>query len=183
MLSEQGGHISLRKARDLIGLPVLSVDTGKLEGQVKDLLIDDTWKLRGIVLEIKHWFSSLRYVEWDDILGCGEDAVTIPNVSAIQILEDDTLLLAFIAGKQRVKGLPLITVGGHQLGMVEDVYLEPELGKQILGYELSEGFISDLKDGRKWLPMPQTATRGEDAVIVPVHCIEEVEELFVSKEE
>jgi uncharacterized protein YrrD len=173
----------LRKARDLIGLPVLSIDTGKLEGHVKDLLIDDTWKLRGIVLEVRHWFSSLRYIEWENILGCGEDAITIPNESAIQIMEDDSHQLAFISGKLKLKGLPVITVGGHQLGMVEDVYLEPEMGKQILGYELSEGFISDLKDGRKWLPLPKMATRGEDAVIVPAHCIEEVEELFVSTEE
>ena len=77
----------------------------------------------------------------------------------------------------------MITVGGHELGMVEDVYLDQNWGKQIVGYELSEGFISDLKEGRKWLPMPDSATKGEDAIIVPGHCAQEVEELFVSKEE
>ncbi|MOA67251.1 hypothetical protein D3C78_1943430 [compost metagenome] len=57
------------------------------------------------------------------------------------------------------------------------------MGRQIIGYEISEGFISDLKEGRKWLPMPEKVTIGEDAVIVPIHCIEEVDELFVSREE
>jgi uncharacterized protein YrrD len=173
----------LRKAKELIGLPVLSVDSGKQAGLVKDLLMDEAWNLHGIVLEAKIWFSSIRYINWEDIIACGEDAVTIPSEDAIHTLEDDIHLIALSNGKLRVKGLPVITVGGDQLGMVEDVYFEPNMGRQIIGYELSEGFISDLKDGRKWLPMPDKAVRGEDAIIVPIHSIEEVEDLFVSREE
>jgi uncharacterized protein YrrD len=179
----QGGSYSLRKARDVIGLPVISVETGKQVGHAKDLLITESWNIQGIALEIKHWFSSMRYIAWEDVIACGTDAVTIPNENVVQSLEDANPHMALNTGKHKLKGLPVITVNGQQLGLVEDVYLEPNVGKQIVGYELSEGFISDLKDGRRWLPMPQTATKGEDAIVVPVHCIEELEEIFVSKEE
>jgi uncharacterized protein YrrD len=77
-----------------------------------------------------------------------------------------------------MKGTPIITVEGHQLGMVEDVYLQQDLGKQIVGFELSEGFLSDIRDGRKWLPLPKEAISGEDAIIVPLHCTQELEESF-----
>ncbi|MBD0381750.1 PRC-barrel domain-containing protein [Paenibacillus sedimenti] len=174
----------MRKAHDLIGLPVLTVESGKQIGQVKDLLLDPTWNIRGIVLETKHWFSSLRYIPWEDLIAAGEDAITIPNDSVIQELEQaDGHQYALLEGSRKIKGLPIVTVGGQQLGMVEDVYLNLEWGTQIVGYELSEGFISDLKEGRRWLPMPESATKGEDAIIVPVHCTQELEELFVSKEE
>jgi uncharacterized protein YrrD len=173
----------LRKAHDLIGLPVITVDSGKQIGQVKDLLVGPDWNIRGIMLEVKHWFSSLRYIPWEGIVAAGEDAITIPNESVIREFEHVEECHAFLEGSRKIKGLPVITVGGHKLGVVEDVYLNQNWGKQILGYELSEGFISDLKEGRRWLPMPVAATKGEDAIIVPVHCAQEVEELFVSKEE
>lgn len=173
----------MRKAHDLIGLPVLTVESGKQIGQVKDLLLDPTWNIRGIVIETKNWFSSLRYIPWEGLIAAGEDAVTIPNESVIQELEQAEGLQTLLEGSHRIKGLPVITVGGQQLGMVEDVYLNQEWGKQIVGYELSEGFISDLKEGRRWLPLPASAMKGEDAIIVPVHCTQELEELFVSKGE
>ncbi|MEW9700075.1 PRC-barrel domain-containing protein [Paenibacillus sp. SI8] len=173
----------MRKAHDLIGLPVLTVETGKQIGQVKDLLLDPTWNIKGIVLESKNWFSSLRYIPWEELVAAGEDAVTILNDNVIQELEQAEGLHALLEGSRKIKGLPVITVGGQQLGVVEDVYLNKDWGKQIVGYELSEGFISDLKEGRRWLPMPESATKGEDAIIVPTHATSEVEELFVSKEE
>lgn len=173
----------MRKAHELIGLPVLTVDSGKQIGQVKDLLVGPDWNIRGIMLEVKNWFSSLRYIPWEGIVAAGEDAITIPNESVIREFEHVEECHAFLEGNRKIKGLPVITVGGHKLGVVEDVYLNQNWGKQIIGYELSEGFISDLKEGRRWLPMPESATKGEDAIIVPVHCAQEVEELFVSKEE
>lgn len=173
----------MRKARDLIGLTVLTVDDGKQAGQVKDILLDSTWNIQGIVLEARMWFSAIRYIRWSDLVAAGDDAVTIPNDSVIRELEEDVQLHALLEGTRSIKGLPVVTAGGCQLGVVEDVYFDPNWGTQVVGYELSEGFLSDLKDGRKWLPMPATATKGADAIIVPVHCIEEVKELFVSKEE
>ncbi|MEC0232586.1 PRC-barrel domain-containing protein [Paenibacillus alba] len=173
----------MRKAHDLIGLPVITVDSGKQIGQVKDLLIGPEWNIRGIVLEVKVWFSALRYIPWEGIVAAGEDAITIPNEMVIREFEHVEECHALLDGSRKIKGLPIITVGGHKLGVVEDVYLNQDWGKQIVGYELSEGFISDLKEGRRWLPVPESATKGEDAIIVPVHCAQEMEELFVSKEE
>jgi uncharacterized protein YrrD len=173
----------LRKARDLIGLPVLTVDSGKLLGHVKDLLITQDWQIKGIVLETKNWYTSSRYIEGTDIIACGEDAITIPNENAIRTLDDADELTSFMSGSQKVRGLPVITIGGQQLGILEDVYLKSDWGKQIVGYEISEGFITDVKNGRKWLPIPEQAVKGEDAIIVPVHSIYDIEEPFVSKEE
>jgi len=177
------GGLILRRARDMIGLPVISVETGSQVGLAKDLLLNDEWKIEAVLLETKHWFSSPACIEWNDVLAFGEDAITIPCEEVVKVMEDHRPLHSLVGGHKKVKGLPVITVNGQQLGIVEDVYLEDKMGKHVIGYELSEGFITDVREGRKWLPIPESVILGEDAIVVPVHCNEELKEIFVSKVE
>jgi uncharacterized protein YrrD len=172
----------LRKARDIIGLPVISIATGKRVGTVKDLMMDAGWNLQAIVLDAKNWFSNRRCISADDVIGIGEDAVTIGDESVIQEADVEEGYHFLTDGPGKIQGLPVITVNGQQLGFIEDVYLDQKMGKKIVGYELSEGFISDLKEGRKRLPVPVQVTMGEDALIVPVYCDKEMEDIFVSNE-
>ncbi|RKN80419.1 PRC-barrel domain-containing protein [Paenibacillus ginsengarvi] len=161
----------MRKAGDIMGLPVLILATGKQAGIAKDFLIDRDWKLRGILIEAKGWFAASRYIEWDDIEAIGADAVTIKDEQAVRDLGEETAdLVPLLDGSFKLKGLPVVTASGDELGFVEDVYFGTQMDKKILGYELSGGLISDLTEGRRWLPLPEEATIGEDAVIVPVHC-------------
>lgn len=161
----------MRRAQDIMGLPVIEIESGKQVGTAKDFLIDREWNLQGVLLETKLWFGSPTYVAWDDIVAIGTDAVTVRDEQAVREWEADADTVPFLNGTFKLKGLPVITVGGDQLGLVEDVYFGERLDKKIIGYELSGGFISDLKEGRKWLPSPESATIGEDAVIVPVSCV------------
>ncbi|TBL81584.1 PRC-barrel domain-containing protein [Paenibacillus thalictri] len=173
----------MRKARDVIGLPVISVDTGRQVGSAQDLLLDEEWRIGAVLLAGKMWFSSSAYVEWNDVLALGEDAITIPSEDVLKTADEELSYFSLVGGQKKLKGLPVITVNGQQLGIVEDVYLEEQMGKHVIGYELSEGFITDLREGRKWLPIPESVILGEDAIVVPVRCNEELEEIFVSKEE
>jgi uncharacterized protein YrrD len=172
----------LRKAKDVIGLPVISIDSGKQVGQVKDLWFEPDWKLSDVVLEAKGWFAPGRAIRSADIIGVGDAAVTIANESAAGKQREQTKARPLFEGDGKLLGMPIVTIDGDRLGVVEDVYFEPNLGKQIVSFELSEGFLSDLQEGRKWLPVPEAAKLGEDAIVVPAHCKEEVQELFVSHE-
>ncbi|MED4603548.1 PRC-barrel domain-containing protein [Paenibacillus validus] len=173
----------MRRTRDVIGLPVICVHTGKQVGEVTDLLLDEDWQVQAFLLGAGHWFQEATCVEWEDVIALGEDAVTIKREDAIKPLEAKNTWKLLLGGRHRIKGLPLLTVNGQQLGVVEDVYLDAKTGKKVIGYELTEGFISDLKEGRKWLPMPDSVKVGEDALIVPVRASEALEEIFVPKEE
>ncbi|MFD0678750.1 MULTISPECIES: PRC-barrel domain-containing protein [unclassified Paenibacillus] len=173
----------MKKARNVIGLPIICVQSGKQVGTAKDLLMGDEWQIEAVLLETKHWFSATSCILWKDVISLGEDAITINNEEAISRLDESMAYTSLINGDRKVKGMPVLTVNGQQLGVVDDVYLDQELGNTVVGYELTEGFISDLKEGRKWLPLPESVTLGEDAIIVPVHCNELLEEIFISKEE
>lgn len=173
----------MRKAKDIVGLPIIEIETGRQAGTAKDFLVDSSWMIQGVLLETKHWFSSPKYIAWDELISVGEDAITIPNEVAILQLKETSGLFCMMSGANKIMGLPMITINGHQLGIVEDVYFGEKMDKKIIGYELTDGFISDLQEGRKWLPAPNQITIGEKAIIVPVHCEHNLEKIVTTTDE
>lgn len=173
----------MRKVKDVIGLPVIELKHGKQIAEAKDFFVDNEWIVQGMLLEEKHWFSSPQYIAWDDIVSVGEDAITISDEHAVQSLGDCKEMHFLMCGPSKIAGLPIMTVNGKQLGTIEDVYFAEESGKRIIGYEITNGFISDLQEGRKWLRVPEKVTMGEDAIIVPVHCDHDLEEIITSTNE
>lgn len=172
------------KLQRLIGLPVFVIHSGKRVGNVKDAYFDEHWQLQGLVLESPRWFaSSLLTVGWPSVLACGEDSVIIASEEAIIRLKPKELLRSFYTGVVKMKDLPVVTVQGTQLGRVSDVYFYPFQGTQIVGYELTDGFVSDLMEGRKWLKTPSdpdSVLLGEDAIIVPAVSEAELEPVAAS---
>ncbi|MGO4370177.1 PRC-barrel domain-containing protein [Paenibacillus sp. 2TAB19] len=172
------------KLQRLIGLPVIVIHSGKLVGTVKDAYFDEHWQLQGLVLESPRWLAlSLKIVRWTDVLTCGEDAVIIGSEGAVVRLKPKELLRSFYTGIVKLKDLPVVTVQGNQLGRISDVYFYPFQGTQIVGYELTDGFVSDLMEGRKWLKAPSdpdTVLLGEDAIIVPAVSEAELEPVAAS---
>lgn len=158
----------MRSARALIGLPVMDLQTGKRIGTVRDILVDRSWKIRGIVLDYKSWFNSARYAEWKEIRSFGQDAVMLECRSCIKKYKDLPGYYYLLYGKYHLRGLPLISAEGIQMGLLEDVYFSPKMEDSIIGFELSEGLLTDLQEGRRRLPVPVGAECGEDCIIVPV---------------
>ncbi|MFB9327200.1 PRC-barrel domain-containing protein [Paenibacillus aurantiacus] len=159
------------KLQHVIGLPVLELQSGKQVGHVKDAWFDEHWQLSGIVLDAgRRFLTAMKSVLWTDVVKCGEDAVLIASIAAVSHAGKADVSRSFHNGPVRLKDLMVVTVDGEQLGRVSDVYFSDLQGTQIVGYELTDGFIADIMDGRKWLPVPKdpdTVMLGNDAIIVP----------------
>ncbi|WP_068615888.1 PRC-barrel domain-containing protein [Paenibacillus tuaregi] len=156
------------KLQELIGLSVFDVENGKQIGKVLDIILSNDWKIEAIELESKGLFStSVKGVLWEDIAAYGEDAVMIRNQQAVRKLEAENIQLTFVQGSSKLRELPVLTSDGVMIGHISDVYFDQEVGNTIVGLEISDGFISDLMEGRKWLPYTSDMTKGENAVIVP----------------
>lgn len=172
------------KLQQLIGLPVIVIHSGKRVGTVKDCWFDENWKLNGVVLEYGKWFAAkVRIVAWSDVLTCGEDVVIIASEDAVVSMKPKKVSRAFYTGVVKLKNMPVVTVHGDQLGLLSDVYFYPLQGTQIVGYELTDGFVSDLMEGRKWLKAPSDPDMvllGEDAIIVPAVSEAELEPVAAS---
>ncbi|WP_138752358.1 PRC-barrel domain-containing protein [Paenibacillus sinopodophylli] len=172
------------KLQRLIGLPIIVIHSGRLVGTVKDAWFDEHWQLKGLILDCPRWFvSTVKIIEWTHVVSCGEDTVIITGEAAIGRMKSKQLLRSFYTGLVKLKDLPVVTVQGIQLGRVSDVYFYPKEGTQIVGYELTDGFVSDLMEGRKWLRAPSdpdSVLLGEDAIIVSAVSEAELEPVAAS---
>ncbi|WP_178020275.1 PRC-barrel domain-containing protein [uncultured Paenibacillus sp.] len=157
------------RMQEMIGLAVYDVEHGKQVGKVVDVLLNHDWSIVGIQLENRlFWISGFKAVGWDDIVAYGEDAVMIRNQQAVRKWEAEHIQNTFLTGNGKLKELPVLTEDGIRLGHVTDVYFEHELGNTITGIEISDGFFTDLLEGRKLLPFLPEMTRGENAIMVPL---------------
>ncbi|AWB45673.1 photosystem reaction center subunit H [Paenibacillus sp. CAA11] len=156
------------KLQEMLGLSVFDVEDGKEIGKVLDFMISEDWKILGVILEGKSIFSPhYKAVLWEDISAYGEDAVMIRNQQAVRKMEAENIQTTFALGDGKVKELSVLTSDGVMIGHVSDVYFDHELGNTITGLEISDGFISDLVEGRRWLPFTPEITKGENAIMVP----------------
>lgn len=156
------------KLMEMIGLAVFDIEEGKQVGKVQDFILTNDLTIVGIELEGKSLFSSsVKVVLWNDIIAYGEDAVMIRNQPAICKWEAENIQLTLLLGSSKLKELPVVTNDGVIIGNICDVYFDHDLGNTITGLEISDGFISDLMEGRKWLPFTPDMTKGESAVMVP----------------
>ncbi|MWV45459.1 photosystem reaction center subunit H [Paenibacillus sp. HJL G12] len=169
------------KFQELIGLAVFDVEEGKEIGKISDVLISVDWKIQALELEGKGFFnSSAKSVSWEDIMAYGEDAVMIRNQQAVRKTGADDIQYTYILGKNKLKDLNVLTEDGVLLGKVTDVYFDQEMGNTILGLEISDGFVSDLMEGRKWLPLTQDMSIGKNAIMVPPMSEERLEKTIHS---
>lgn len=149
------------KAREIIGLPVVSLDTGKEIGVVTDLLWSHPkMKIICLVVEEKGGFNHNRHLSFTDINSIGKDAVT---VSSADVLEDEREHLDAASLNQK-EGELVLTQDGQNLGTLNDVIFDVNEGK-LLGYEVSTGLVGDLLTGRMVMSPEMVATWGKEAII------------------
>ncbi|GAK42268.1 prc-barrel domain protein [Paenibacillus sp. TCA20] len=156
------------KLQEMIGLAVYDITVGRQIGKIVDFLLTEDWKICGIELDGRALFSGkVKTIEWGDIVAYGEDAVMIRNQQAIRHTEADDIQYSYAKGHHKLRDMPVLTREGLMLGHVTDVYFDQELGNHIISLEISDGFVTDLMEGRKWLPLVEEITLGEHAIIVP----------------
>ncbi|GAA4705584.1 PRC-barrel domain-containing protein [Brevibacillus fulvus] len=157
----------MHKALDVIGLPIICLQTGETIGSVRDILCDLEWHVLGIVLSESNWFQSGTFIPVEHIHAVGEDFLTVAGkdtISSLQQIAEATVGL--VCGKNKLKGKSVITEDGKFLGKIEDVYFSTNWEK-LVAYELSNGWIADVTSGRKRLSAPASLVFGEENLIVP----------------
>ncbi|AIQ14031.1 PRC-barrel domain-containing protein [Paenibacillus durus] len=164
------------RLQDFIGLNVFGVEEGKEVGKIVDCVLDSNWNITGIELESKSFFGShVKVVAWEDIVAYGEDAVMIQNEESIRKMDAGSIPHSFLEGKNKLKDMQVVTETGTILGKVSDVYFDQKLGNTIVALEISDGLVTDLMEGRKWLPCIPGMSIGENAVVVPALSEERLE--------
>lgn len=147
----------MRRTREIIGLPVLDLNSGKSVGWVHDLVLDNERdEVAGVLLEGGHFFSSTKGIPRKAIATVGKDALTVKE----KIVEE----LKGIRWSDKV-GNEVYTQGGDARGTIEDVFLDDTIEKMV-GFEVSDGLFADLLHGRGTILKPHVMIDGKDILIV-----------------
>lgn len=147
----------MRCTREIIGLPILDLNSGDQIGWVKDVVFDPKNDLvAGIVLEGGHLFKSNKGLARQNLVNVGKDAVTVSDISFKEIVG--------LKWSQKV-GNRVYTQGGDSQGTIEDVFLD-DTAEHIVGFEISDGLFADLMEGRGAIFKQQVMVDGKDILIV-----------------
>lgn len=147
----------MRRARELIGLPVLNLQSGSAAGWIQDVVFDlETQKVNGILLESGHLFHSGKGLPRSAIAAVGKDALTVND--------DRVQEVCGIKWSEKV-GNQVFTQGGEAKGTIQDVFLD-DSANCIVGFEVSDGLFSDLIQGRGAILQENVMVDGKDVLIV-----------------
>jgi uncharacterized protein YrrD len=167
------GEMTLEKYSEVIGLPILCVDSGKRIGVVSDIIFSpETREARALLLEHKGCTLGKQVVLLRDVVSLGRDAVIVEDGNCIQKLKDAERK-EHLNGKARIHGMRIYTRTGNDLGTVKDVLFDYSTGT-IEGVEVSDGLFQDLAQGRNMIPLLGRVEFGEDSILVDREAIEEM---------
>lgn len=153
----------LLRARELIGRPVVSLDTAEDIAEVKDVVSQHAEaRVVGFTLNKRGRFSGpLKGVlPWSRVAALGRDAVMVTGAEAIGAA-DEAMSAATRGAGGGVVGTTVMTDTGKALGTVRDVVLEVATEAHIIGFEVEGGA------GGRLLPVGDTFSVSREALMVP----------------
>jgi uncharacterized protein YrrD len=155
----------LRTFSLLKGLPIFELKTGSKIGEVCDLNISNNGVVRGLLVKKGVFFKKTYIINVQNVSSFGFDGVMIEDREVLEPLTEHKEFT--FENRDRLSGRMMMTNEGERLGMLEDVYFLEEAGT-IVGYELSDGFFSDIIEGKRVVRTDEPPAIGKDAIIVNV---------------
>jgi uncharacterized protein YrrD len=153
-----GNNMNMKKWREVRNLPVIDILSGQHLGYVQDFKTENPERLAGLyMLSLE---NEIYYIPLDAISRVGRDAVLVKSGFLKKMatqgswVEDSGLVNSAV-----------LTSSGEVLGLVSDIVIEEKEGN-ILGYEVTDGYLKDVLWGRKVIATGDILTWGKDTVIV-----------------
>ncbi|MGA9227647.1 MAG: PRC-barrel domain-containing protein [Mesobacillus sp.] len=149
----------------LKGLPVYELASGQKLGEVCDVSISSSGSVVGLLVKKGAFIKKTCQVKVGNVVSFGCDGIMINDQSALESMETEPEYT--FEHHQSLAGKKLLSKEGEQLGLLEDVYFMEEMGT-IVGYELTDGFFSDITNGKRVVKSIDPPAIGKDAIIVTV---------------
>lgn len=154
----------MRRSQEVLGLPVLHQSTGQHLGVVCDLLFDSDQHVCGLLVESGGWWRRKLFLPREEIASYGRDAVVIVDASSLKSYDQSVCNLTGIhTGPLPLKGRNVFFSNGALIGEIENVYFLEEMGS-LVGYEISDGWLNDLRFGRRLLKAKEPLSWQQETI-------------------
>ncbi|XQY93099.1 PRC-barrel domain-containing protein [Metabacillus sp. HB246100] len=145
----------MKKAKELLHLPVICIANGKQLGIIKDLLINpDESLVHYLIIGQDDWQVQFQALSYDEVTGVGEFAVMVENQASILGLDDIPYLNKMVS----LIGSQVITTGGEHSGTISDYFFNLEDGKL-------ESLLIQSANNKLLLPIENVLFLGKERVI------------------
>lgn len=163
----------LNKYSSVLGLPVITANTGLKVGSLKDVVFrrDNKAVIAYIIEKGVHPLKG-DVILRRDVLSLGNDALIIENMDCM--LEYKKFKKSFeMRERVELRGLKIYTQSGEDIGIVQDVLFDYRTGK-VEGVQVSDGLLQDIFEGRSILPFLGKIKIGNDNILVDNEAVEEM---------
>ncbi|MDQ0218199.1 photosystem reaction center subunit H [Peribacillus cavernae] len=151
----------------LKGMPVYTRQ-GETIGQVSDLCISDSGKVEGIIVHRKSFFKRTMYLSLGEVSSFGSEGIILSGVGPLPENKNNPAN-HYLFNADSLFGKMLLTEAGEELGLLHDVYFQEEMGT-IVAYETTDGFFSEITEGKRVVESRQPPVLGKDAILISVYC-------------
>jgi len=154
----------MKKTKEIIGLPIISVTDGMEIGNVKNLIINaDSRTVNFIVVDTGIHLLGAKVIQSDKILGIGEYALTVEDENTITTISKAPSAIELLEKNITIKGARMLTEKGKIVGEVTEIYIDEDDECRIKGIE-----YKPMKDpaSAKFLPDKSVVTYGKNLVVI-----------------
>lgn len=156
----------MRRSRQYLSLPVVTLEEGKEIGRVRGLVVNHhSGEIAALLVQRGSIFREQKVIPYPRVVSVGNSALTIQKSSSAERLTSLPQILNLVKENVQLKGSRVITEGGTALGHVAEYLVNPETGK-IEAFEISGTPAESLFKGRAFLPAEEVRTIGKDVLVV-----------------
>ncbi|MDD2555621.1 MAG: PRC-barrel domain-containing protein [Syntrophaceticus sp.] len=156
----------MRKSRQFISLPVVTLEEGKEIGHVRSLVVNPlSGEVAALLIQRGHIFPEQKVIPYSRVVSVGNNALTVQKASNAERLASLPQILTLVKEDVQLKGSRVITEAGKALGNVVEYLIDPVTGK-IKAFEISASSAQSLWKGKASLPADQVRTIGKDVLVV-----------------
>jgi sporulation protein YlmC with PRC-barrel domain len=149
--------------RELIGLPVVALDTGSRLGTIRGVELQMSEARIYYVRVDRPGRKDDGIIPWSALHAVGQDAITVAGADvvfdAIPAADRNSLT-------QHVSDRPVMTQNGTRLGHLDDYDLDPTTGRILTFHVAPQGMLNRLTGRGCTFPRSELVTIGDDAIIV-----------------
>ncbi|WP_377888294.1 PRC-barrel domain-containing protein [Alkalihalobacillus sp. R86527] len=166
----------MKKSSQIVGLPIISIESGSEIGHVKSLVVNASDKsIDFLTVDHPDWDVSVKAVPFRKVIGVGEYAVMIEEEKSIFDLSEIPIANELVKKKISIIGTKIINRKGQFHGEVSEYYLDDNTGR-IVGLQFKTN------ETEQFLSTEHVITLGKDLLIVAEeaidHIVKQPEELF-----
>lgn len=157
----------LIKGKDVIGLNIVTIDTGSVIETVQDVAYNPTsQRIEALFVRKAGLFGPDRAIHINDVKNIGEDAAIVADASVIRAIKELPEIVTTISKSHKyLVNTKVLTIEGKALGRVSDVLFDSKTG-YVDSMEVSQGGLKTLTEGKKSIKPIDIVTIGADATIV-----------------